>query len=65
MPWASLIPILEDIVGWDRIRIRAFFESQGLLIQEWDKINTDCVTCSPTYPPESLETRLRVEGASA
>jgi phosphoserine phosphatase len=37
-----LIPILEDIAGWqDSARIRSLFESHGLLIQEWDKVRTD------------------------
>jgi len=39
-----LIPILEEIVGWDRTQIRAFLEAQGFVIQEWDKVNTDVVT---------------------
>jgi HAD superfamily phosphoserine phosphatase-like hydrolase len=39
-----LIPILETIVGWDRIQIRAFLEKQGFSIQEWDKVSTDVVT---------------------
>jgi len=32
---AILAPILEEIVGWQRPRVREFFESHGLLIQEW------------------------------
>lgn len=56
-----LIPILEEIVGWDRVQIRAFLESQGFLIQEWDKVSTDVVTIRdngpvtleiPLVPPE-------------
>jgi HAD superfamily phosphoserine phosphatase-like hydrolase len=39
-----LVPILEEIAGWDAIAIRSFFESQGLLIQEWDKVRTDVLT---------------------
>ncbi|HMK22202.1 MAG TPA: HAD family hydrolase, partial [Terriglobales bacterium] len=39
-----LIPILEEIVGWDRMRIRAFLESYGFVIQEWDKVSTDVLT---------------------
>ncbi|MCL5005329.1 MAG: haloacid dehalogenase-like hydrolase [Acidobacteria bacterium] len=39
-----LVPILEGIVGWDRQRIRNFFESQGLLIQGWDKVQTEWLT---------------------
>src|ERR1035438_2618316 len=41
-----LIPILEDILGWNSIRIRAFFESHGFLLQEWDKVRTDSLTIS-------------------
>ncbi len=42
-----LVPILEDIVGMAPTRIRAFFEQQGLLIQEWDRVRTDCLTIGP------------------
>jgi HAD superfamily phosphoserine phosphatase-like hydrolase len=41
-----LIPILEEIVGWNSSRIRALFESQGLLLQEWDKVRTDSLRIS-------------------
>jgi phosphoserine phosphatase len=39
-----LVPVLEEILGWGPPRIRAFFEAQGLLIHEWDKVRTDRVT---------------------
>jgi len=39
-----LVPILEDVVGWDAARIRRLFESYGLVLQEWDKARTDWVT---------------------
>ena len=40
-----LVPVLEDIVGWDDpLRIRALFEREGLQIQGWDKIRTDILT---------------------
>jgi phosphoglycolate phosphatase-like HAD superfamily hydrolase len=40
-----LVPILEEIVGrGDPTQIRAFFESLGLQIQEWDKVQTDFLT---------------------
>jgi 2-hydroxy-3-keto-5-methylthiopentenyl-1-phosphate phosphatase len=45
---AVLAPILEDIVGWDRLRIREFFEAYGLLVQEWDRVRTDWLTLRPT-----------------
>jgi HAD superfamily phosphoserine phosphatase-like hydrolase len=36
-----LVPILEEILGWNAIRIRAFFESHGFVLREWDKMRTD------------------------
>jgi hypothetical protein len=42
-----LAPIFEDIVGWDRLRIRNFFESCGMLIQEWERVRTDWLTLRP------------------
>jgi 2-hydroxy-3-keto-5-methylthiopentenyl-1-phosphate phosphatase len=44
---AVLAPILEDIVRWNRPQIRSFFESHGLLIQEWDRVRTDWLTLRP------------------
>ncbi len=43
-----LIPILEEIAGWDASRIRALFASQGFVIQEWDKVRTDSLTIGKT-----------------
>lgn len=45
-----LAPILEKIVGWQRPRIREFFESYGLLIQEWERARTDWLTLRPVIP---------------
>ena len=39
-----LVPILEETAGWNRPRIRNFFEEQGLLIQGWDKVQADWLT---------------------
>jgi predicted HAD superfamily phosphohydrolase len=39
-----LIPILEEIAGWNSTRIRAFFESHGFVLSEWDKVRTDSLT---------------------
>jgi phosphoserine phosphatase len=36
-----LVPVLEEVVGLDRAQVRAFFESQGLSIREWDRVRTD------------------------
>ena len=51
---AVLAPILEDIALWSRPRIRAFFESYGVMIQEWDRVRTDWLTLR-AVAPESLE----------
>jgi hypothetical protein len=50
---AMLAPILEKIVGWQRPRIREFFESYGLLIQEWERARTDWLTLRPVVPEAS------------
>jgi len=47
-----LVPILEDIAGWPAARIRAMFESRGLLIQEWDKVRTDWLTIREDQPAQ-------------
>jgi len=44
---AVLAPILEEIVGWRRLRIKELFESHGLLVQEWDRVRTDWLTLRP------------------
>lgn len=43
-----LVPVLEDIFDWGSLKIRSFFESHGLTLQEWDKIRTDAITLSRT-----------------
>ncbi len=43
-----LVPILEDIVGMDPTRVRAYFESHGFVLQEWDKTRTDSLTIRHT-----------------
>ncbi len=49
---AILVPILEEVVGWDTARIRDLFEEKGLLIQQWDKVQTDMLTIVPTMVPQ-------------
>jgi 2-hydroxy-3-keto-5-methylthiopentenyl-1-phosphate phosphatase len=39
-----LVPVLEEVVGWDAVRIRQLFASHGRVLQEWDKARTDWVT---------------------
>ena len=53
---AVLAPILEEVVGWERARIRSFFEAHGMLIQEWERVRTDWLTVRPaiTEPSEPV-----------
>jgi HAD superfamily phosphoserine phosphatase-like hydrolase len=50
-----LAPILEDVVGWDRPRIRMLFEANGMLIQEWERVRTDWLTLKPVANGELVE----------
>jgi HAD superfamily phosphoserine phosphatase-like hydrolase len=53
-----LVPMLEEIADWDSQKIRALFESHGLVLQEWDKVRTDSVTiCETCMPPRMSEMR--------
>lgn len=45
---AILVPILEEVVGWNTTRIRELFEAKGFLIQQWDKVQTDMLTIIPS-----------------
>ena len=48
---AVLAPILEEVAGWPRYRIRSFFEANGMLIQEWERVRTDWLTIRPAVEP--------------
>lgn len=52
---AVLAPILEEIAGWERYRIRSFFEANGRLIQEWERVRTDWLTVRPAAEPTPTE----------
>ena len=57
---ATLVPILEEIAGWQRPRIRQLFESYGFLIQGWDRVQTDWVTLRPSGLAEKSATAADV-----
>jgi len=46
-----LVPVLEEVLGWDSARIRFFFESNGFALREWSKVRTDTITLSPAAIP--------------
>ena len=39
-----LIPILEDTLAWNSTRIRAWFESHGFVLQDWERVRADSLT---------------------
>jgi 2-hydroxy-3-keto-5-methylthiopentenyl-1-phosphate phosphatase len=51
---STMVPILEEIAGWDTTRIRTFFEEQGLFIQEWDRVRADWLTITPQPSPARI-----------
>lgn len=55
---AMLVPILEEIVRWDRAQIRDLFESHGFLIQEWAKVSTDWLTIRSVDGTESAASAI-------
>ena len=52
---AVLAPILEEVAGWERYRIREFFEANGMLIQEWERVRTDWLTVRPAVEPTAAD----------
>jgi hypothetical protein len=55
---AVLAPILEEVAGWERYRIRSFFEANGRLIQEWERVRTDWLTVRPAIEPVAEEEKV-------
>lgn len=39
-----LVPVLEEIAGWNAARVRSLFEANGFVLREWDKVRTDSIT---------------------
>lgn len=51
-----LVPILEDLLHWDSVKIRAYFESHGFALREWDKVRTDTIKlCAATAGGAALQ----------
>ena len=50
-----LIPILEDVAGWDSAQIRALFAQHGLRVHDWDKVRTDWLTLHEESDVSELE----------
>jgi phosphoserine phosphatase len=43
-----LVPVMEDVLRWDSLKIRRFFAQRGLTLREWDKMRTDMLTIEET-----------------
>jgi phosphoserine phosphatase len=41
--FSVMIPVLDQLLGWNRGAIRALFERHGLILEEWEKARTDHV----------------------
>src|ERR1700675_1680563 len=46
-----LVPVLEEVLRWDSVKIRRFFASNGLMLREWDKTRTDMLTIQDSTEP--------------
>jgi predicted HAD superfamily phosphohydrolase len=45
---ALLLPVLDQVLDWEPREIRALLESNGLLLDMWEKLRTDRVVVSDT-----------------
>lgn len=57
--FSVLVPVLEEVVGWEAAAIRAFFERRGFLIHEWDKVRTDVLMLTGAAGPEPALVEVR------
>ena len=46
-----LVPVLEEVLRWDSIKIRRYFTANGLMLREWDKTRTDMLTIQEYVEP--------------
>jgi len=53
------VPVLEEILRWDSVKIRRFFAARNLTLREWDKMRTDMLTIeeSPHQAPTNVVTQ--------
>jgi len=52
-----LVPVLEEVLRWDSVKIRRFFATYGLTLREWDKMRTDVLTIDESAVPVAVSTR--------
>ncbi len=44
------VPVMEEILGWDSARVRAFFDANGVSLREWTKVRTDRLIFAAARP---------------
>jgi len=42
--FSVMVPILDQVLGWNSAEIRGLFESNGLTLHEWERARTDRIT---------------------
>jgi HAD superfamily phosphoserine phosphatase-like hydrolase len=52
-----LVPVLEEVLRWDSVKIRRFFATYGLTLREWDKMRTDMLTIEESAIPVAASGR--------
>jgi len=52
-----LVPVLEEVLRWDSVKIRRFFAARGLTLREWDKMRTDMLTIGDAAESISASTQ--------
>ena len=57
-----LVPVLEELLGWDSSRVRFFFEAHGFSLREWGKVRTDTITFCPAGLMQAGSEGLALEG---
>jgi predicted HAD superfamily phosphohydrolase len=53
-----LVPVLEDVLGWNSARIRSFFAAHGFALREWEKVRTDTITLVAAAPETAAQTAV-------
>jgi HAD superfamily phosphoserine phosphatase-like hydrolase len=54
-----LVPVLEEVLRWDSVKIRRFFATYGLTLREWDKMRTDMLTIEESAIPVAASVRAQ------
>ena len=63
--FSVLVPVLDQILGWRIGQIRTLFESNGLMLQAWEKARTDRVTVRESASGSSLSAEVAERYARA